>query len=222
MLHIGLLLPWALCTTNAQLAFRNLDFESANIAEYPVGTDNVPITAGLPGWSVGLDGSNKTATIWYDATSLGGALISVNDINTGFGFMPIDGNFSAYLFSSGFSVPDVTSISQTGLVPSGTRFLQAKMSVHGPAPVVMLGGQVINMLPLETLPTYTLYGGEISAFAERFTTLSFTEPAPFHNYSSLLLDGIVFSQQIPEPTSLTLFGVGALILGFFRPRNALR
>jgi hypothetical protein len=74
----------------------------------------IPITVGLPGWAAGVDGSNKTSLLVYDGISLGGAALSICDANTGFGFTPIEGNFSAYLFSQGLSSPLAMSISQTG------------------------------------------------------------------------------------------------------------
>jgi hypothetical protein len=92
--------------------------------------------------------------------------------------------------------------------------LEAQMVVHGPTPVVMLGGQAINMVPLASFATYTLYGADVSAFAGQAATLSFTEPAPTqYLQSSLELDGIVFSPEpVPEPSPFFLFTLGALLL----------
>jgi hypothetical protein len=204
-----------ICSAIGQGTFQNLNFESAQVSGLSPGA-NLPITAGLPGWAAGVDGSNKAGTIWYDTLSLGGALISVNDANTGFGFAPIEGSFSAYLFSQGLSSPIAMSISQSGLVPSGTMSLEVKMRVQGPSPVVMLGGQVISMFPLASFPTYTLYGGDASAFAGQVATLSFTEPPPPQaSLSGLVLDSIIFSSQsIPEPGVFALSALAALLMGW--------
>jgi len=198
----------------AQGTFQNLNFESAFLVGYPPGA-GVPITRRMPGWAAGVDGTDKTATVAYDAVSLGGPFIAINDANTGFGFTPIQGSFSACLFSSGGNLPVATSISQPGLVPSGTMSLQAEMVVHGPTPVVMLGGQALNMVPLASFPTYTLYGAGVSAFAGQTATLSFTEPpSPIPGSpSSLVLDDIVVSPEpVPEPGPFFMFTLGALLL----------
>lgn len=213
---VGFLLP--VCSALAQGTFQNLNFESAQVAGYSPGA-SIPISAGLPGWAAGVTGTNKTATIIYDYISLGAGFISICDTGAStfyLTFTPIEGKFSVDLFSQGLASPFSTSISQTGLVPSGTMSLQAKMDVQGPTPVVMLGGQVINMIPLAVFPTYTLYGGDISAFGGQTVTLSFTEPPPTQSSpGSLLLDSIVFSPQpVPEPAALGFYALGTLLIGW--------
>ena len=185
-------------------SFVNLDFESTNLSGYPLFSD-VPISAAMPGWSgyySTTTATGQTSVVSYDGISIGGAIISIIDSNAmPYGFSPIQGKFSAALFGQGHSTPVSSTINQTGLVPSGTMSLQARMA-SGTAPVMMLGGQVINTVPLTVFPTYTLYGGDISTFAGQVATLSFTEPPPtFSSPSYLLLDSIVFSpQQVPEPS----------------------
>ncbi len=216
LFYTGLFLQCAVSAALAQGTFQNLNFESANVTGYPVGSSTVPISSALPGWT-------GPSLIWYDTLSLGGALVSINDTNTGFGFVPIQGRYSAYLFSQGLNSPTSVTISQTGLVPGGTMSLQAKMAWFGAAPVVKLGGQTINMVPLQTFPDYVLYGGDIPpSLAGQVALLSFTEPPPAQSSpGGLLLDSIIFSpQQIPEPSGLALSGLGAFLLGFFRRRNS--
>lgn len=93
--------------------------------------------------------------------------------------------------------------------------MKAKMSWYDVAPVVTLGGQTVNMVPLETFPSYTLYGGDVSSFAGQVETLRFTEPpSGVIPPSSVLLDDIVFSPQVvPEPTVFVLSALGALLFG---------
>jgi hypothetical protein len=209
-------------------AFTNLDFEAANVSEYPVNTMNVPISAALPGWSVfsinPAGGTNAGNQMWYDVLSTGGAGISINDKNTGFGFLPIQGNYSAILFGGGgYS----TGIDQTGLVPVGSESLQMEITtLGGPLTpfVVTLGGQMINMVPLGSFPEYTLYGGDVSAQAGGVEILSIIEPPPAGTPPSVLvLDNIFFSTSpVPEPGTLALVATGAVLLGLRRGRKGLR
>jgi hypothetical protein len=217
---IYLSLHWGSTVAQAQGTFQNLNFESANVSGYPVGSYTVPITSALPGWTGTYSstqfGTNQTSQVGYDVISLGGPIITLVDGNVAqYGLGPLQGTFSAALLSAGLSGQVASAISQTGLVPGGTMSLQAQMDVHGPNPVVMLGGQVINMIPLASFPTYVLYGGDISSFAGQVATLSFAEPPPGAqvSLSSLLLDNIAFSPQtVPEPNTIGLVGLGSLLV----------
>ena len=200
--------------------FQNLDFESANVAGYSPGSSDVPITSALPGW-IGYYASststNVAAQVWYDGISLGGAVISVIDSLSG--ERPLQGTYSVALFGGGSLIGEFTSstISQTGLVPAGTKSLLLD-GYGGSMPfVVTLGGQTINMTALQTFSNYTVYGGNIpSALAGQSETLSLTEPAPPQNPPSFFeLDNIQFSNlPTPEPGVLGLWALGALILGW--------
>ena len=108
-----------------------------------------------------------------------------------------------------------STISQSGLVPNDTMSLQVKMSWYSVAPVVILGGRTVNMVPLQTFTNYTLYGGNISSFAGQVATLSVTEAAPAHGLpypSYLFLDDIRFV-TIPEPSFSALCVLGSLLIG---------
>ena len=216
------ILVGALITTDNRIysqGFINLNFESANIPGSTEVGSLVPISAGLPGWSgyyISSASTDQETQVAYDGISIGGAVISILDINAaqyGPNFNPIEGRYSAALFGEG-GVPVSTMISQTGLVPGGTMSLRAKWwsTVD---PVVTLGGQTVNMVPLETFPTYTLYGGDISSFAGKVVTLSFTEPPPAQGSPSMLvLDNILFSNQaVPEAGVFGLWALGAWMVG---------
>jgi hypothetical protein len=202
-----------------QGAFQNLGFESGNIPPATPISSLVSTNAGLPGWTVYLFqpafGVEPLPQVVYDGTSTGGAFVAINDAKTGFGFAPLQGTFSAVLYAGGGPSDQSATISQTGLVPAGTMSLRAFMQWSLVAPIVMLGGQNINMVPLQTFPNYTLYGGDISAFAGQVVALSFTEPPPAPAVASeLILDNIVFSTQgVPEPSFFALSALGALLLG---------
>jgi hypothetical protein len=114
--------------------------------------------------------------------------------------------------------PTSSTISQTGLVPSGT--MSVLMDVQTDYGfTVSLGGQDIHMVPLHTYPSYTLYGGDVSAFAGQTAQMSITAPySPVYNPSDVLLDDITFSPNpIPEPSVFGLFALGALLLGWRAP-----
>jgi hypothetical protein len=92
------------------------------------------------------------------------------------------------------------------------------MSWFYAAPVITLGGQRVSMeplQPLQTFPSYTLYGGDVSSFAGQVAALSITEPPPAYGLippSFVFLDDIRFV-TIPEPSFIALFALGALLIG---------
>jgi hypothetical protein len=216
-------------------SFVNLDFESAHI---PPGTQPITLintTSALPGWNAYSDSSmfgiQPLSQIYYDAISGGGAQISLDDTNASAGlglpFTPLQGKYSAVLQGGGSGSQYSVTISQTGMVPAGTESLQAYIGVttlYG-YPIgafsVTLGGQIINMVPLQTFSTYTVYGGDMSTFAGQVETLSFTEPPPVGvPPSMLILDNIMFSTSpVPEPGTLALVATGAVFLGLRRSRK---
>jgi hypothetical protein len=211
-------------------SFTNLNFESANIPNSTPPNSPIPISAGLPGWSgyfASSTESNQATQVSYDGISGGGVVISVVDTNVGFSFFnPIQGNYSAYLFG-GFGPGEENDtlysaeISQTGLVPNGTKSLLIDAYVSGASFIVTLGGQTIDMTPLQTFSNYTLYGGDISSFAGDVEALSFTEPPAADEQPSMFkLDNIVFSPgPVPEPGVSGLSALGGLFL-FWRMRRS--
>jgi hypothetical protein len=224
----------ALCLTaglsgHAQGTFQNLNFESASV---PGGTQPgslLPISSAFPGWSayaaspeIGM--SNAVTQIPYDDFSLGGSVISVLDANTGLGFAPLQGNYSAALFGGSF--PPWYTIYQAGLVPAGTRSLQLAAYSVGASFVVKLGAEAVNMVPLSTVSrsgfpgSYTIYGGDMSSFAGQAVQLSITElPPSGTSPSELFLDNIVFSENwVPEPGTWELVMCGVAVFASRRRR----
>ncbi len=204
-------------------SFLNLDFESANLSGYSPGSHNVPINAALLGWNgyfVTSTTTNQATQVWYDDLSSGGAAISVNDTNNGFGpAIPLQGKYSVYLFGGSGNVS--ATISQTGSVPVGTKSLLMDVNQYFGF-VVTLGGQTVNMVPLQLFSNYTLYGGDISAYSGQLVQLTITAP-PTSTPNAVLLDNIVFSSSaVPEPNTLGLTILGGLLFGFPRWRKFLR
>jgi hypothetical protein len=201
----------AVLSAQAQ-GFVNLNFEMANVAGYSPDT-LIPITAALPGWS-GFYQNSQTSQVGYDFVSLGAAVISVIDNNSQPDIGPLVGNYSADLFGG---AGQSASISQTGLVPAGTESLLFDAYDYGAPFIVTLGGQAINVSPLQAFQNYTVYGGDIpSSLAGQIETLSFTEPPPAIGGPSMFeLDDISFSTNAPtpEPSIVALTAIGGLLFG---------
>jgi hypothetical protein len=218
------------CSLEAQGTFENLDFESANIPSMASVNSLIPVSEALPGWSaffVYSGGDLPQTQVSYDGISLGGAVISIVDANEPVpDYGPLQGNYSAFLFGGPrASAEESAGISQTGLVPSGTASLLVDAYVSGASFTVTLGGQTIDMVPLESFVHYTLWGGNIpSGMAGQSETLSFVEPASAAVAPTMLeLDDISFSPitVTPEPGPLALMGIGGLLFALYR-RFALK
>jgi hypothetical protein len=173
----------------------------------------VPTANAFPGWTAIYSSTtitNVATQVAYDGISLGSTLISVVDKNA---IIPFQGNYMAALFG-GTSV--ASTLSQTALVPVGTKTLLADMSASNDAFAVTLGGETISMIPLQTFSNYTLYGGDVSAFAGQVSQLSFASLAGGAP-NELLVDNIQFSSQlIPEPSVFGLLALVGLFLGLRR------
>jgi hypothetical protein len=183
-----------------QGAFTNLAFEAANVTGAIKG-DPISTSAGMPGWST------LGSQLYYDVIALSSPVIGINDQNTGLGFEPLQGNFSAYLAGGEGSA---VTIQQTGLVPAGTKSLLVDVQTSAFNLQTTLGGQTISMIPLSSTSAFTVYGGDISAFAGLSEQLAFTEPNT-PGLGIATIDDIMFSpNSIPEPATwaLLLCGVG--------------
>lgn len=194
---------------NAQSTFKNLGFESANVSGDTPGS-LIPVANGFPNWSV----VEPLTQVWYDNLALSSAMLAINDQNTGFGFAPLQGNFSAYLAGGEGSA---VAIMQTGLVPAGTKSLTVDVQTLSFDLQVTLGGQTISMVPLQTTSGYTVYGGDISSFSGNVEELAFTVPNTPNSLVSATIDNIVFSpNSIPEPGAWSLLLCGAGLIGAVR------
>jgi hypothetical protein len=213
--------------------FVNLDFESANIPNSTEPSSLILFSQGLPGWTgcfISSTATNQTLQTFYDGISMAGVDFAIVDTNVLYGFNPIRGNYSAFLFggSGDGGIEYAAQISQSGLVPSGTKSIQFKAMTNYSLPfTVTLGGQAVDISPLEVFSNYTLYGGNIaSSLAGQVATLSITESAPPYGMpgaSIFELDDIVFSQSsIPEPSEFVLAALGGLLLGLRRRKSSSR
>ena len=199
--------------------FINLNFEQAKIVRdtsspyYPYA---VYVSDAIPGWTISNNfmGTNE---IFYNDLSLGAPSVALFGTNSEYSPPPLDGKFSIGLYGGAPEnyPPLGVSISQTGLIPTDAEsilFIAQGSFATGPL-LLSLGGQNISFTAISTTPDYTLYGGDISAFAGQVEPLTFTTPAGVNNYWEL--DDIQFSSSpLPEPDVLSIFGIGILL--FYR------
>jgi hypothetical protein len=194
--------------------FLNLDFESANVSGYTSGTFNsIPMNDAFLGWNgyyISSSSTNAASMASYNVLPLSTEAISIGDAT------PLQGLYSAFLFgANGYA----SEISQTGLVSNGTQSLLLDIAdvtgIAGGTFTVSLGGQIINLVILQTYPNYTLYGGDVSAFAGQVVTLSIIVPPMVNpnNPNGWEFDSIRFSpSSVPEPSAFALTALGALLL----------
>jgi hypothetical protein len=165
----------------------------------------------MPGWAVYFGGSQQTL-ITYNAPALGSTWVVLWATNG----QNISGNFSVLL--QGGLTASAASISQTGLVPAGSKSLsfEAQPIEAQPGPfLVSLAGQSIPYFPLSTGPNYTLYGADVSAFSGQTVELRFGAVGGVVGGNNWNLDNISFSNlPVPEPGVFGLCALGALLLGW--------
>jgi hypothetical protein len=204
-------------------SFVNLNFEDATIVPdlsspyYPYA---VYASQAIPGWTtVGFLGPND---ILYNDLTLGTPNVSLLGLNDQYGPAPLDGAFSIIL--QAYAYGESPSISQTSLVPATAEslFFKAQAGTGSTTPIlqVSLGGQDIPFSAISTGANYTLYGGNIPSTlegqVENLTFSAFPEGG-----NTWEIDNIQFSpSSVPEPTTLGLIALGALLFGLRRSKNS--
>jgi len=199
-------------STLAQGTFQNLNFEEAmpNAFSGPISAANA-----IPDWTAEIGGVQQTE-IYQNGFSTGAPEISLLTPNPQ--QPPIDGEYSVLLESSTAG----TSISQTGLIPSGTESLffdaQKGSGAGGNGNLeVMIGTQSVPLTQVATFPSYTLYGANISAWAGDTEQLTFTAPQATTAFNIWEIDDISFSPgAVPEPSTIVLTGIGGLLFTLYR------
>jgi hypothetical protein len=186
--------------------FENLDFESAqNLPANPGNGQLVSVTSALPDWTA-YAGPNVLSSIYY-----------VNNLNNVTSAVELEGG-SLALTGNNLSVglyADGAAISQTGLVPGYAESLQFEASSYVNL-MVTLGGQNLLYSALSSGPDYTVYGANIPAGMDgQKEALTFG----INGAGQSLLDDVVFSPSVPEPSACVLLGFGAMLFGLCRWRN---
>ncbi len=199
---------------HAQGTFQNLAFESAAVPDLPANQSGgfVRIGSGMPAWG-GFIGANPVTQILHNDVTLGSSAIAI--LGPDFAFGRIEANYTSLLIAG--SGGDV-SITQTGVLPANSKSITFKAVPGNGSFNVSLDGSLIPVVTLQITPNYTLYGGDVAAFAGQTKELKFTADSIFSQGGGLntfYLDSIFFSPQpIPEPAVLSLFSVGLLFFGW--------
>jgi hypothetical protein len=195
--------------------FVNLNFEAARIVPLTEGANfppySVATTNALPGWAVYYGGTQQTQ-ITYNDPAAGSTFVTLWATNG----QNISGNYSVLL--QGGLTDSAASISQTSLTPVTAEAILFKAQYSGPPGAgllsVSMNGQNIPLLFISTGPNYTLYGGDISAFAGQTVQLTFSAPNLSHDNNWNIDDIQLSNLPVPEPSVFTLSALGALLVGW--------
>ena len=178
--------------TQGQGSFQNLGFESGIIVPVPGDPfGRIEFAPALPGWS-GYVGNQTQTVVFYNNLFLGSPGIGL--VGTNFGV--INGQYSLVLQGgSAPGSPDV-SISQSGMIPNGTRSLRFKAYDLPSIFKASLNGQSIDLLRLSDVDHIITYGGDISGFSGQNAELDLTAASGLPGSGNLWLDSISFSTQL--------------------------
>jgi len=197
-------------TVLGQGTFQDLNFESGAIVSVPGDPyGRVEFAPAFPGWT-GYVGTNQQSLALFNDLFIGTSAIALLGPGWSGGGI-IAGSYTAVLQAGSDSslIPVNASIVQTGFVPSGTESIQLLSSGARNGFTVTLNGQQINMIVLGTENGYSLYGGDVSAFAGQSAALAITALSAPSSPANLYLDSISFSSQgVPEPSVAYLLAIG--------------
>jgi hypothetical protein len=220
----GLLWTHSIFAGPSSPPFTNLNFELATVSTLSSGQSNlVSVSSALPCWTVTY-GSQQQSQVLQNGILQGA--VSVDLLGPNLAVQPytsgvLDGNYSAELQAGLFGGSLVSaSISEDGTVPYGSESLQfLAWTDSSTAFLVSFDGTVLTPIALGSGPDgSTLYGVDISPYQGVDGMLLFSMGATTSGQQNdLVLDDINFSPTpVPEPTSMVLTGIGALLLAFRR------
>lgn len=211
---LSLGVAFAAVSVHAQSTFQNLDFELADPGPltttpgYPLPyAENVPVANALPYWSV-YYGAVQQAEVNYNAPGLGSTWVTLMGGNG----IAIDGNYSVLLQGGGTA--SAASIVQSGTIPAGMQSLLFEAQPGLGVLNVLVGTQIVPFAAVGTGPNYTLYGADISEWADDPEQITFSalEAPPYPN--NWTIDDITFSPNaVSEPSIVTLTAIGGLLFG---------
>ena len=208
---ILILLTLGLQMNGRTQSFVNLSFESAAQANLGTNPAVVATTTALLGWSAYINGIAQP-NIFYNSVPLSAAEVTLQGPGNGL-YPPIQGQYFVSLWGEYRPLGgpgDSAAIGQTGQIP-GTAQSLVIWGVIGGAQITF-NGQLLGFQLTGTAANYSIYAADISAYAGQTGELRFTAPL---NQSGINIDNIQFSNiPIPEPSALSVFGLGLLALGW--------
>jgi len=222
-------------------AFVNLDFETVVLASDPMPPAFGSVIS-VPGWTFS---EHNPPQFEPNLSSQPQQFLITDNFGLPPSYIgaPFEGHYSVG-FVEGYYAPDNTpigpSVSQTGLIPAGTKSVRFAggggylggneslwiVSINGtPVPITRFADGTI----FGTYPNYTgILSADISAFAGTTATLKFALD-PTHNIpigpleTSGVLDAIRFSPleytEVPEPTSIILALLSLALFALKSPRT---
>jgi len=203
---------FGLCSCFGQ-GFVNLNFESATISSHPeIGSD--AYTAVLLGWTFGANYNyvnGDSNSIPYNNIALDAAAVDLEGTNNSFGPSAIQGRYSIFIQGGSSADPDTNgaSIMQNGKIPATAK----SITYWGDALQASFNGQSLAFSAIGSGSGYTIWQGDISAYAGETGQLEFTAPWQ----TSGMLDNIQFSTTpVPESSTLALSALGGLLLAWRR------
>lgn len=211
--RLGLFLPLIyaflimVATSTALAEYQNLDFESANMQQYPSPEgEPIPISDAFPGWKAYYR-EDQTSYVSYDTSGLDASYISIFDNKSHYYplISSIDGEYSASLDA----LRSPIAIAQTGTIPLRSLSVSFLLRNNREGSLVLtFDGHVLPYVKTWSEPTFDVCAADISAFAGQTGELRFTENSGWN-----VIDDIQFSPDaVPEPGTIALFGMGALAL----------
>jgi len=199
--------------------FQNLGFENTALTVTLInpGYPNpfYATNATVPGWAWSPRGNagygDPNTTVAFNNMALDAAAVTLHGTGS---FEPVlSGNYSILLQGGSQFIPPEygrgASVFQTGLIPVTARSL---IYLGGVALQVSFNGQSLSPVALDSTPTYTKWGIDISPYAGQSGELRFAVPW----LTSSMLDGIQFSSSaVPEPSALSLSVLGLILVAAF-------
>jgi len=198
---------FALASVGAS-ALENPTFDEGELV-FHAGPNSVQSEEGLPGWTV------SSPDLLYNGRILTSPWVSIHDLSDAEN-PPIEGRFSIML--QGGNIPSGSAWIAQGLtIPSESRSLLFRgRDLSGPQ--VFFEGQEIAYSPVETFPTYVLYGADVSHFAGTAGELRFEA----HFQATGMIDNLQFSPLVvPEPSIFALSVIGTAALLFHGRKRIL-
>jgi hypothetical protein len=193
-----------------QAAFQNLGFENTTITT--VGNFSF---ATRPGWSWSPPGNALNAdpnTVAFNNLTLDAPQVTLHETDDPWGHPAIQGNYSVFLEGgSMFIAPQAggASVFQTGQIPDTAKSL---IYLGGASLEVSFAGKSLSPIALESTPSYTEWGVDISPYSGQTGELRMSVAWETRS----MLDGIQFSSAlIPEPSALSLSLLGFVLVRAF-------